>query len=454
MTRFLKCMLLVSLLAINTIVLADSKQDDKKSNAQATFVSQQKDLSVEEAAAFFATIADRLKHEYVEDLTHRQLLEGALGGMLSSLDPHSIYLNPEKYKEIKSQAEGQFGGLGIEITMEDGILKVISPMDDTPAYKAGIKSGDYIVAVDDKPVFGMTIYEAVKKLRGDPSSKVKLNIRRGNDIIDVTVERAIIKVQPVKHRIEGDIGYLRILTFNEQTTIDLIRAIKTIQKEKGDKLKGFVIDLRNNAGGLLDQAVSVSDVFIKEGPIVSIKNREKKVLAEFKAKGEDLTKGVPLVVLVNGGSASASEIVAGALQDHRRALIVGTQTFGKGSVQQITPVRDIGAIKVTIAFYYTPNGRTIQKQGISPEIIIEQQLDLQTINSDKRLREAFLQDALEEGGKRKAEEQLKESKEDKEIKAAIKEKTFKELPDYQLEQAFNILRAISYDQQLLSQSSK
>lgn len=405
------------------------------------------DITMQEALSFFNEIASQIKNEYAEDITNRKVLEGALSGMLSSLDPHSTYLTREAYKEYKSQAEGHFGGLGMEVVMEDGLLKIIAPIDDTPAAKANLRPGDLIVGIDDKPVFGMTDFEAVKNLRGDPGTKVKISIHRGNENIEKTLERAIIKVKPVKYRAEGNMGYLRISSFNQQTTEELTKAIKALQKELGNKLIGYVIDLRNNPGGLLEQGIAVSDVFLNSGVIVTAKNREKQKIEEFTAHGPDLTKGLPLVLLVNSGSASASEIVAGALQGNHRVLVVGTQTFGKGSIQKLTPIDDIGAIKMTIALFYTPSGQPIQKLGITPDIKIEQQLDLQTINSDKQLREAYLKEALEDTNQPKLSDA---NKNPTPPNLLAKEKTFKELPDYQLMQAFNILRALSLDHTLLS----
>ncbi len=397
------------------------------------------DLTNDQLLGFFNAIADKLKSDHVADVTNRELLEGALSGMISSLDPHSSYLDEEKFNEMRNQAEGKFGGLGIEILIEKDGIKVISPIEDTPAQKAGIKPGDMIVAIEGDPISSMSGFEALKKLRGDPGTDVNITIYREHQSpFDVKITREFIKVHPVKFRTEGHVGYIRITTFNDDTTSELIKAIRSIQKELGAKLYGYVIDLRNNPGGLLDQAVSVTSLFIgKDKPVVSIKGKGKKQFAEFKSNSSDMTKGLPLVVLVNSGSASASEIVAGALQDYKRAVIVGTKSFGKGSVQRISPLRNIGALKLTIALYYTPNGRSIQKEGIEPDIKVEQQLDLKTINSDKRLREAYLKDAIsnvKKGGKKEESGNLKE---------VSQKKSFKDLPDYQLQQALNILRAIS-----------
>lgn len=398
-----------------------------------------KDLTNQEFIMYFNAIAEKLHTDHVESPTNRELLEGALSGMISALDPHSGYLNAKQYHDMQNETEGKFGGLGIEILIEKEGIRVISPIEDTPAQRAGLKPGDLIISVDGDPISNMSDFDALKKLRGDPGSVVMLSIYRDHSPpFDVKLTREFIKVKPVKSKVEDSIGYLRITTFaNDETTSELIKAIRSIQKEAGKNLIGYVIDLRNNPGGLLDQAVSVTSLFIgKDKPVVTIKGKSKKQVAEFKSTSADLTGGMPLVVLVNGGSASASEIVAGALQDYKRAVIVGTQSFGKGSVQRVSPVKGMGAMRITIALYYTPKGRSIQKEGIAPDIKIEQQLDLKTINADKRLREEYLKDALNKdlttGGTN--EEKLKELAE---------KKSFKDLPDYQLQQAYNVLRALS-----------
>lgn len=413
---------------------------------------KQKELTAEQLNGFFNAIADKIRGDYVEDVTNRELLEGALSGMISALDPHSTYLDEEKFNEIRNQAEGKFGGLGIEILVEKDGIKVISPIEDTPAQKAGIKPGDVIVAIEGEPISAMSGFDALKKLRGDPGTFVNITIfRESQSPFDLKITREFIKVNPVKFRTEDNVGYIRITTFNDQTTTKVIHAIRSIKKEAGTKLLGYVVDLRNNPGGLLDQAVSVTSLFIgRDKPVVSIKGKGKKQFAEFKSNSSDMTGGLPIVILVNSGSASASEIVAGALQDYKRAVVVGTQSFGKGSVQRISPLRDIGALKLTIALYYTPKGRSIQKEGIVPDIKVEQQLDLKTINSSKRLREAYLKDALKNGEKAENDKQNRGSMEnaseddddDDDIKNISKKKNFKDLPDYQLQQALNILRAI------------
>ena len=319
----------------------------------------------------FGDVFERVRSEYVEPVSDEKLVESAINGMLSSLDPHSSYLNRENFQDMQVQTRGEFGGLGIEVTQENGLIKVVSPIDDTPAFRAGIQPGDFIVAIDGDSIAGMLLSDAVQKMRGPSGSTVKLTMRRGEtgDPFDLTLTRDVIKIQSVRFRKEGkDLGYIRITTFNEQTQSGLEKAIKSLEEDPGQNLRGIILDLRNNPGGLLDQAVSVSGTFIDKGEIVSTRGRNPDNNQRFDAKGGDLTKGLPLVVLINGGSASASEIVAGALQDHHRAVIMGTQSFGKGSVQTIIPLPGHGAMRLTTARYYTPSGRSIQQLGITPDI--------------------------------------------------------------------------------------
>jgi carboxyl-terminal processing protease len=321
----------------------------------------------------FAEVFERVRSDYVEEVSDETLVETAINGMLSSLDPHSSYLNAKNYKDMQVQTRGEFGGLGIEVTMENGLVKVVSPIDDTPAAKAGIKPNDLITHLDGEPITGLTLPEAVEKMRGPVNSDIKLTIRReGKDPFDVSLTRAIVKIQSVKSHLEGDnIGYIRITSFNEQTDTGLQNAIKTLKQQAGNKLVGYVLDLRNNPGGLLDQAIAVSDAFLDRGEIVSTRGRRSEDAQRFNARPGDLANGLPMVVLINGGSASASEIVAGALQDHHRAVLLGTKSFGKGSVQTIIPLPGHGAMRLTTARYYTPSGRSIQAKGIEPDILVE-----------------------------------------------------------------------------------
>ena len=343
----------------------------------------------------FGDVLERVRRDYVEPADEKTLIENAINGMLSALDPHSSYMTPKAYKDMQVQTKGEFGGLGIEVTMENGVIKVVSPIDDTPASKAGILPGDLIFALDGQPVQGLTLQEAVEKMRGKVGAPIKISIRRaGKDPFDVSLTRETIKVKPVRFRLEGgDIGYIRVTSFTEQSTKGVLEAVEKLKKEAGSKLKGYVLDLRNNPGGLLDQAIAMSDAFIEKGEIVSVKARKNEDVQRWNAKPGDVTGGLPIVVLVNGGSASASEIVAGALQDHKRAIILGTRTFGKGSVQTIMQVTGGGAIRLTTALYFTPSGRSIQKEGIKPDIEVEP-AKIETIQQRSGFREENLRGSI------------------------------------------------------------
>src|SRR5271169_3134420 len=325
----------------------------------------------------FGDVFERVRADYVEKPDDSKLVESAINGMLAGLDPHSSYMDPKSFRDMQVQTRGEFGGLGIEVTMEDGLVKVVAPIDDTPAAKAGVMANDIISQLDDENVQGLTLNQAVDKMRGPVNTKIKLTImRKGSDKpIEVTILRDVIRVKSVRSHPEGeDVGYIRITQFNEQTTDGLKQSIDDLNNQLGaDKIKGFVIDLRNNPGGLLDQAISVSDTFLDKGEIVSTRGRNAEETQRFNARPGDLTKGKPVIVLINGGSASASEIVAGALQDHRRATVIGTRSFGKGSVQTIIPLgAGNGALRLTTARYFTPSGRSIQAKGISPDIEVLQ----------------------------------------------------------------------------------
>ncbi len=341
-------------------------------SAQAASVGTYRQLSI------FGDIFERVRASYVTEPTEEELIESAINGMLTSLDPHSSYLNAKDFSDMRVQTRGEFGGLGIEVTMENELVKVVSPIDDTPAAKAGVLAGDYITKIDGENVRGITLQQAVEKMRGPVNTPIVVTIaREGADKpIEITIIRDVIKIRSVRHRIEdGDIGFVDINAFNEQTFDGLEKAIKKIRDEVGDeKLKGFIVDLRLNPGGLLDQAVNVSDTFLDRGLIVSTRGRNPDETRRHSARAGDLTGGKPVIVLINGGSASASEIVAGALQDHKRATIVGTRSFGKGSVQTIIPLGANGALRLTTALYYTPADRSIQGKGIDPDIVIKQPL--------------------------------------------------------------------------------
>ena len=315
--------------------------------------------------------------------------------MLSSLDPHSGYMNSKRFDDMKVQTQGSFGGLGIEVTMEGGLVKVVSPIDDTPAFKAGIEPGDLITHLDGEQVQGMTLPDAVEKMRGPAGSTVKLTIRRADrEPFDVTLTRSVIKIKSVKSRLEGKVGYIRVSSFSEQTDVGLRDEIEKLKKEANGPLQGIVLDMRNNPGGLLTQAVAVADDFLDKGEIVSTRSRKPEEAQRFNAKPGDLVEGLPIVVLINGGSASASEIVAGALQDHNRAIVLGTKSFGKGSVQTIIPLSGHGAMRLTTARYYTPSGRSIQAVGIEPDIVVEQ-ARIESMKEANLRREADLRGALD-----------------------------------------------------------
>jgi carboxyl-terminal processing protease len=325
----------------------------------------------------FGEVLERVRADYVEEPEDAKLIESAINGMLTALDPHSAYLNPKHFRDMQVQTRGEFGGLGIEVTMEDGVVKVVAPIEDTPAARAGLMSGDLITHLDKEQILGLTLQEAVEKMRGPVNSPIGLTIvRKGvEDPFEVKVVRDMIHINPVKYNAEGeDVGYIRVTTFNEQTTENLQAAVDDLKKKLGPNLKGYVIDLRNNPGGLLDQAISVSDAFLDQGAIVLTRGRNLEETQRSNARQGDITDGKKIVVLINGGSASASEIVAGALQDHERATVVGPRSFGKGSVQTIIPLGSNGALRLTTARYYTPSGRSIQAKGIDPEIVVEEEL--------------------------------------------------------------------------------
>ena len=349
----------------------------------------------------FGDVFERVRTDYVEKPDDNKLIESAINGMLAGLDPHSSYMDPKSLKDMQVETKCEFGGLGIEVTMEDGLIKVVAPIDETPAAKAGVLANDLIVKVDDDQVQGMTLNQAVEKLRGPANSRVRLTImRKGQDKpIEVSLMREVIRVRSVRSNVDGDdIGYIRMTQFSEQTTDGLKKAIADItRKVSNDRLKGYILDLRNNPGGLLDEAVSVSSAFIQRGEIVSTRGRNPEETQRFTAHGGDLTKGKPLIVLINGGSASASEIVAGALQDQKRATILGTRSFGKGSVQTIIPLgSDNGALRLTTARYFTPSGRSIQAKGIVPDIEVLQDLpdDIRANTDTSTLGEASLRGHL------------------------------------------------------------
>ena len=388
----------------------------------------------------FGQVFDRVRSSYVEEVSDKELIEKAIDGMLSGLDPHSGYMNEEVWQEMQMDTKGKFGGLGIEITMEEGFVKVIAPIEDTPAYEAGVLAGDYIIQIDDTPVFGLTLNEAVELMRGDKGEPIMITISRANtEPFELEIIRDFIKIRSVKSEIVDDVGYLRITSFNEQTEKGLIDAIKKIESNADVNISGYVLDVRSNPGGLLTQAVKVTDIFLERGEIVSTRGRDKKDIRRYRAKKSDRTNGKPLVVIIDGGSASASEIVAGALQDHRRAIIIGTQSFGKGSVQTIMPFQvsntdDLTGIRLTTARYYTPSGESIQGKGITPDIIIEQG-EFESFEY-KRFSEADLKDSLDNGN-----DENENNEQDIEEELTLFEKRL--AVDYQLQRAIDLIRGVS-----------
>ncbi len=390
----------------------------------------------------FTEIFAKIKNDYVEPIDDKTLLENAIRGMLAGLDPHSAYLVPEDYKELQAGTSGEFGGLGIEVGMEDGFVKVISPIDDTPAYRAGVEAGDLVIRLNDTPVKGMTLSDAVKIMRGKPGTDIVLTIiREGEDgPLKITITRDIIRVTSVKSRmLDPGYGYVRISQFQSRTGENLRQALAELEDETDGPLKGLVLDLRNNPGGVLSAAVSVSDAFIKDGIIVYTEGRLEDAKLKFNAKPTDVLNGAPLIVLVNGGSASASEIVAGALQDHQRAIIMGQKTFGKGSVQTILPMDNGSALKLTTAKYYTPSGVSIQATGISPDIELQ---DLKLADSDapatSRIKEADLARHLKGDREKNADESSDEAKDSK----AEKDEVPLARRDYAVYEALNLLKGL------------
>lgn len=426
-----------AMIVVGTNVLAE------EAAAEESQQRNQISLPLEELQAF-VEVFNRVSSDYVEEVEDKALLEGAISGMLSSLDPHSAYLPPSNYKKMEEHTTGEFGGLGMEVGMEDGFVKVISPIDDTPAQKAGVQSGDLIIKLDDHPVKGKSLSEAVKLMRGKPGTQLKLTIiREGEEKPLVkTLTRAIIKVKSVKGKLLKDgMGYVRISQFQMRTGEDLIDTIQQLETENKSTLKGLVLDLRNNPGGVLRAAVQVSDAFLDEGLIVYTKGRVKNAEMRFEAEAGDILQGKPIVVLINEGSASASEIVSGALQDHKRGLILGRNSFGKGSVQTLLPLNNGGAIKVTTARYYTPSGRSIQAEGIVPDIKIDQ-VKIEKINMEdlERIKEKDLTGHLD--GKDDVKQlEAEKLKIDKDLEVILAK-------DYELNEALNVLKGMYFSQRL------
>ena len=420
----LKKSLIISILIFGLLACASYAKEAKKDEQVNTY----------ELLNIFGEVMERTKVSYVEDTTDKQLIEAAINGMLTSLDPHSSYLNAEDFKYMNEQTQGKFGGLGIEITQESGVVKVISPIDDTPAAKAGIKAGDYITDINDETVIGLTLNEVVNKLRGKVGTKVKVTIRRINKKpFSVTLKRDEIKIQSVKTDIKNDdILYVRISGFNEDIDKNIAKAVADAQKKLKNKLSGLVIDVRNNPGGLLDQAVKVSDLFLEQGEIVSTRSRNAEDTVKYSATSGDIAKDLPIVVMINEGSASAAEILAGALQDHHRAVILGEKSFGKGSVQTVIPLRNDAAMRITTARYYTPSGRSIQAKGIEPDVKVKQ-AKLQEIDTDDfSISEANLKGALKNEQNNEQTNKKVNNTKDKN----------KDTDDYQLVRALDMVKAL------------
>lgn len=393
-------------------------------------------LPVEELRTF-SDVFGRIKNDYVEDVEDSEMLNNAIRGMLSGLDPHSSYLDQEQFKELQVGTSGEFGGLGIEVGMEDGFVKVIAPIDDTPAQRAGIEAGDLIIRLDDTPVKGLTLNDAVKIMRGKPGTVLRLTVvREGVDQpLKIDIKRAVIKVKSVKSRmLEDGFGYVRISQFQSKTAENMVDAIEVLKKKSGGALKGMVLDLRNNPGGVLNGAVAVSDAFLKKGLIVYTEGRVSDSKLRFNATPDDILNTAPLIILVNQGSASASEIVSGALQDHHRAIVVGTATFGKGSVQTILPLSNGTAVKLTTARYYTPSGRSIQAEGIKPDIELDQVRVSAVERSIDPIKEADLSGHLSNGNGKKSN---KSAAEDADAEESLAE------TDYQLYEALNLLKGLA-----------
>ncbi len=431
--------LLISVLMLHTPTLW-AEEDIK---------STDNDKDIYQMLELFGDIFQKVREEYVEEPKAVELVESAINGMLTDLDPHSSYLNRKDFKEMQIQTKGEFGGLGIEVTMRQGMVYVVSPIDDTPADKAGILAGDYISHIDGEPVQGMILGDAVKKMRGKPQTDITLTILRKGETapMDVKVTRDVITIKAVTSRVEGDVGYVRISGFSEQTDAGLEDALDKIKEEGADALKGVVLDLRNNPGGLLNQAIAVADIFLDQGEIVSTRGRDPKSTTRFSATEGDEIDGLPVVVLINGGSASASEIVAGALQDHKRALVMGTQSFGKGSVQTVIPLPNDSAIRLTTSRYYTPSGKSIQAKGITPDITVSR-AEVKLLDTDYKTTEASLHGHLGSGQEDDDSEDNTAPKENNEdtVKKILngdeeEEKSLYET-DYQLARAIDMVKGL------------
>jgi carboxyl-terminal processing protease len=436
---------LVALLTVPNFAFAEEKKAETEKPAEKKLTQEQLNEETYKQLSLFGGVFETVREKYVDKVTDQQLIEYAIKGMLTNLDAHSDYMTAKDFDDMKVQTKGEFGGLGIEVTMQDGLVKVVSPIDDTPAFKAGIQAGDLISHLDKKPIMGLTLAEAVEKMRGKVGSVVELAVRREGvtEPLFISIKRDVIKIRSVRHRVEsGDVGYIRVTTFSQNTYDGVKEAFDKIKKETDGKLVGYVLDLRNNPGGLLDQAVALSDAFLDKGEIVSTRGRNEEAIKRDNALPGDLAEGLPVVVLINAGSASASEIVAGALQDHHRAVVMGTKSFGKGSVQTVIPTPGDGAMRLTTARYYTPSGRSIQAKGIDPDIIVEpakiEQID------EMRVGEVDLKGAMKNQDAPNANPAPESSPEKPDAKID-KETAEKEMAkqDYQLARALDLIHGLS-----------
>lgn len=441
---FFMTLMLVATVAVNPVVA-----DERTAGSQPGDAETEARNDTYRQLNLFGDVFERVRAQYVDEVGDEQLIEDALNGMLSALDPHSSYLDDDDYKEMQVQTRGEFGGLGIEVTMENGLVKVVSPIDDTPAYRAGVQAGDLITALDDEPVMGLDLNEAVEKMRGKVGTNIKITIRREGveEPLDFMITRDIIKIRAVRSELkEGDIGYIRVTTFNQAVGDSVEDELENLIAEAEGPLSGLILDLRNNPGGLLDQAIAVSDAFLDKGEIVSTRGRNPNDTRRDNATSGDIAEGLPMVVLINGGSASASEIVAGALQDHRRAIVLGTKSFGKGSVQTVIPLPGHGAMRLTTARYYTPSGRSIQAKGIEPDILVEP-AKIESFNI-RRFRESDLHGALD-----KPEELRQKENDETESDGDDAAESEEEIQDYQLMRAIDLIRGVTlYEQRLMNET--
>lgn len=459
MKKFL-ILFLAILISINPVnALSQDNEDKKEDKAEEEKVIKNDPVETLKLLDQFGDVFEKIRRDYVEEVADKEILESAINGMLTSLDPHSSFLNEDDFKDMQEQTKGEFGGLGIEVTMKNGLVYIVAPIDDTPAFKAGLKAGDYISQIDKSAVYGMSISEAVKKMRGKPGTKIKLKIIREGEKkpLKITITRAIIKVNSVKAKKYDDVAYIRISSFTNATGKNVVNELSKLTKEIGkDKLQGIVLDLRNNPGGLLNEAINVSDAFLNQGEIVSTKGRHSEDSQKFSATAGDVSDGAPIVVLINGGSASASEIVSGALQDHKRAVIIGEKTFGKGSVQTVIPITSKSAIRLTTSRYYTPSGTSIQAKGITPDIVVKQ-AKIELGEEIERTKEADLRGHLSNGNddNNDSEEESSETKVKVDVDVEIegdddlKKKLFKkekkkslQEEDYQLSRALDMVKAL------------